>query len=168
MQRFFSKYKLYQMTPLLLTVLLSAACHLTDNYHQFRTLRINGWEQTDTLVFDLPRQKSSFSAFANIEIRYSGTYPYRSIWLEVKHNELDSTVFQTDTVECSLVNSKGTFDGTGISDLYQKSFPLTKISIKAHHAPKFKITHCMTDKQLKGIINVGIKLSYEPRQSEGK
>lgn len=154
------------MKHILLAIVLLTGCRPSDTYHHFKHLPQEGWNKKDTIVFTLPQQKDNSSGNVNIEIRHSGKYPYQSIWLIIAHNEIDSCIFQTDTIECNLIDSKGHFDGNGINDLYQKSFPCSFVSLRKNTAPTFKISHYMKDKNLPGITDIGIRISSAQHRSE--
>ena len=147
-------------------ILLAAACHAPEGYHAFRTLPDEGWKRGDTLYFSLPRQTGTRPCRAALEIRHRGDYPYCSLWLLVSHNTADSLTFRTDTVECMLVDKHGHFDGAGINDLYQKSFPLPDITLHEGSAPTFKIAPFMKDRLLEGISDVGIRLTPTQHPTE--
>lgn len=140
-------------------VLLAAACHAPEGYHAFRTLPDEGWKRGDTLRFSMPRQTRTQRCHGAVEIRHKGDYPYCSLWLLVCHNADDSLTFRTDTLECALVDKHGHFDGAGINDLYQKSFSLPDITLREGSAPTIKIAPFMKDRLLKGISDVGIRLT---------
>lgn len=150
----------YSPTLILLPALiwLAAACHKPEGYHAFHALPTDGWSKHDTVTFTLPRLETTAHCRAFVEIRHSGHYPYRSIWLTVSRNTADSLTFHTDTVECRLTDDKGHFDGTGLNDLYQKRFPLSDVILQAHTAPLVKIAPFLKDQQLKGITDIGIRL----------
>lgn len=139
-------------------ILLAAACHAPEGYHAFQTLPTKGWKRGDTLFFSIPRQTQTRHYHSTVEIRHRGDYPYCSLWLLIGHNTDDSLTFRTDTIECMLVDKHGHFNGAGINDLYQKSFPLPDITLHEGSTPTFKITPFMKDRLLKGISDVGIRL----------
>lgn len=139
-------------------ILLAAACHCPEGYHAFHTLPTEGWTKHDTAFFALPRQKATTRCRAFVEVRHSGRYSYRSLWLTVSRNTADSLTFRTDTLECRLTDDKGHFDGTGLNDLYQKRFPLPDIILQAHTTPLFKVAPFLKDQRLVGITDIGIRL----------
>ena len=156
---FASKQTLKKTILLPAIALLAAACHAPEGYHAFQTLPADGWKRADTLRFTLPRQTQTQPCQYAVEIRHHGCYPYRSLWLLVSHNTADSLTFHTDTIECTLVDKYGHFDGAGVNDLYQKSFPLPAVILQENTAPTFKIVPFMKDRQLEGISDVGIRLT---------
>ena len=140
-------------------MLLSAAgCHAPRGYHAFQSLPTDGWKRGDTLLFTLPRQTEPQHYHARIEVRHTGDFPYRSLWLVVSRNTVDSLTFRTDTIECVLTDPNGHFDGDGINNLYQKSFPLPDLTLPAGFTPTVKIAHHLQDRYLTGITDVGIRL----------
>lgn len=148
-----------QLFFLLPAALLSAAgCHAPRGYHAFQSLPTNGWKRGDTLLFTLPRQTEPQHYHARIEVRHTGDFPYRSLWLVVSRNTVDSLTFRTDTIECVLTDPNGHFDGDGINNLYQKSFPLPDLTLPAGFTPTVKIAHHLQDRYLTGITDVGIRL----------
>ncbi len=151
---------------MLLTGMSAVSCLPADNYHSFCSVQPAGWNKNDTLYLQLQEQKEESQCHAYIEIRHTQDYPYQSVWLLISHNETGQDVFRIDTVECKLTDNKGKFNGNGLSGSYQKSFPFKPIHLKKNTHPVFKISHFMKEKEIKGITNIGIRLSYGQNQSE--
>lgn len=151
---------------MLLTGMSAASCLPADNYHSFCSVPSTGWSKNDTLYLQLQEQREESQCQAYIEIRHTQEYPYQSVWLLVSHNEADSLTFRTDTIECRLTDNTGKFDGNGLSGSYQKSIPFKAIRLQKNTDPLFKITHFMKEKEIQGITDIGIRLSYGQNLSE--
>ncbi len=144
-----------------------SACYLSDKYHSFQPIPLTGWAKNDTLFFTLPQSQADNARYGlSLELRHNGNYPYRTLWLTVSHNTPDSMTFVTDTIECQLTNESGHFTGSGLNNLYQQAYQLADLTLNGSYAPVIKITHYMRDDTLRGICDIGIRLSSSPHQSE--
>lgn len=141
-----------------LMFIVLSACDTNAVYHSYNHIPIDGWNKSDTLFFT-PTLTDSLKAFQlSIDIRNKDNYPYTNIYLFISHNETDSCVFVTDTLECVLANKEGKWIGTGWGTLYQSSFAYMESFTYKNKNVRFKISHGMKDALLQGVSDIGIHI----------
>lgn len=135
-----------------------SACNKKILYHSFHTLPVNGWEQRDTLLFnvEVPDSQTYYKLF--LEIRNGSNYPYQNINLSVSYGLSDSVASSTDSLECILADKEGVWKGKGWGGLYQSAFPTKNVQINQPGNYFFKIAYILPDTILTGIQDIGIKL----------
>ena len=156
---------------LLLATCLTAACNENTGYHSYQSIPTEGWKKSDTLFFNVPVKDSLALLRLSAEIRNESNYAYRNIYLTVSHNLEDSTVWKTDTLLLILADKEGKWNGTGWGSLFQSTLPIGSAIVRHPGNYTFKITHGMQDELLKGINDVGVKITVSFRalhQSAGK
>lgn len=156
---------------MLLTTWVLTACDENTVYHSYQSTPPDGWKKSDTLFFNVPVKDSLALLQLSAEIRNESNYAYRNIYLSVSHNLEDSTVWKTDTLLLILADKEGKWNGTGWGSLFQSTLPIGSAIVRHPGNYTFKITHGMQDELLKGINDVGVKITVFSRdlhQSAGK
>lgn len=156
---------------ILLATCLTAACNENTVYHSYQSIPTEGWKKSDTLFFNVPIKDSLALLQLSAEIRNESNYAYRNIYLTVSHNLENSTVWKTDTLLLILADKEGKWNGTGWGSLFQSTLPIGSAIVRHPGNYTFKITHGMQDELLKGINDVGVKITVSSRalhQSAGK
>lgn len=130
-----------------LILLLLTSCQRNTLYHSYQPVNSMGWHKNDTMIYSLNSPIASQNLMLEIGLRHTDAYPYRDLWLNVNQ----------DTVHIYLTDSVGHWKGKGIGELRSLiqtvSFSHQKDSIK-----DIRITHIMTDKNLIGIHDIGIRI----------
>lgn len=119
------------------------------------------WTWKDTMEFELPELPAGRICHFEVGIRYTETYTYRDLWLLLRHNVADSTLWQTDTLCCPLYSSKGQPLGEGLFGLYTMDWPYTFLLSDGSHQARVQIIPCMRNDSLRGITDVGITVRLE-------
>ncbi|MDE6801012.1 MAG: gliding motility lipoprotein GldH [Phocaeicola sp.] len=143
-----------------LPIIILAACQSDIVYHSYKPVPLDGWNQSDTIVYTLPNYIPTGNYEVKIGIRYQESYPYRDLWLGISHNTEDTLTYITDTLQLFLVDEVGNKTGNGPCGLYQCDLPY-KASLHfcmEGNTRTFRIVHIMTDNPLIGITDVGIQL----------
>lgn len=83
-----------------------------------------------------------------IGIRHKDSYKYRDLWLTINQ----------DTLHLYLADSKGNWEGTGIGEIRQLTYPIEIHSLNQDSIQEFHITHIMEDNPLYGIHDIGLKI----------
>lgn len=142
-------------------LVVATSCHWGGTvYHQFRAVP-EGWSQTDTLLFALPPlSDGADKGRMFVDVRYTEKFPYRDLWLLVRHNMAGSVHWQTDTLCCPLFDKEGHPLGDGLLELFQTEVPYaTVVPPDSGHAC-VQIVHCMADDSLEGVSDVGIRIEW--------
>lgn len=141
-----------------IALVVIASCHWGDvEFHQFRPVAPE-WGRRDTLEFGLPLLEAGNRWSFGVDVRYTDAYPYRDLWLLVRHNVADSFIWQSDTLRCTLYDTEGCPLGKGLTGLYSIEVPLAVLSSDGGHQPRVQILHRMADSVLVGIQDVGLKV----------
>lgn len=93
-----------------------------------------------------------------MDVRYTEKFPYRDLWLLVRHNMADSLHWHTDTLCCPLFDEEGHPLGNGLLELFQTEVSCTTIISPDSVHTCVQIMHCMADDSLEGVTDVGIRI----------
>lgn len=150
--------RLKVLLTMAMLLLLSACGNDETVYHQYRTVPTQGWEREDTLSFVLPDSIFTRHPYRlEIELRHTENYAYRNLWIAVVRPH--STPPICDTLCLELADTEGKWYGEGNSStFYQFHAPAGDI-VFSHADTLIQLIHLMTPPRLKGISDVGIRLS---------
>lgn len=145
---------------LLVLFIVSAlsACDEQTVYHAFRSIPQEGWKRQDTLFFHVSVPDSQTSYRLTLEVRNRNTYPYQNLNLSVCYTGPGVGFQPADTLETTLANQEGRWQGDGWGGLYQSAFAAGSVRIEQPGDYLFKVSHTLPDEILPGINDVGIKL----------
>lgn len=144
---------------LLGTCLAGSCIEQKTAYHSYQPVPAKGWVQRDTLFFNVPLPDSAATHWhLYAEVRNRSDYPYRDLYLIIRHNLPDTLQWKTDTVKFVLTDREGKWTGTGWNGLFQSTVPAGTVDTRHPGKYVFKVTHAMKDESLKGLNNVGIRL----------
>ena len=142
----------------LIFVSFLVACNEKTAYYTFHHTPITGWEKNDTLLFDIPKLKTSGNYRSDLTLRINNMFPFMRLTLIVEQTVLPLDTTRIDTLNCELIGSNGIVKGNGIS-YYQYSFYLTDLQLLQGDSLHIKVRHDMKREILPGISNVGIRLN---------
>lgn len=135
-----------------------AACHDDTVYHTYQNLSSNGWNKQDTLEYTLPSQLAGHTYELEVGLRHTENYPYQDIWLEVLYPL--SPDRRPDTLHLSLADKWGNWKGKGTAgNMYQFTCTQDHPLHLSRADSLLQVVHIMRDKSLKGISDVGMRLS---------
>lgn len=140
-------------------VILATACYTDTVYHSYQSLPCKGWSKSDTVFFQVSLTDplpNTLKVFA--EVRNRTDYPYRNLHLFVCHNLPDSTNFRTDTLEFSIADKEGKWQGNGWGGIYVSECPVREEQEVHPGKYTFKVIHGMKDERLMGINDIGIRI----------
>lgn len=155
------KVRLSALVMLVVTFLPN--CVKREPYYKFEQIKNAEWKQSDTLTYIIDSTVINPTKIYDISIEISNNnkYPYRNIWLYIT-SEKQPTDSLLDSIpkEYVLADGFGKWEGAGFGTLFQSTFSLQKnVKFCEGSNYKIKVIHAMQDEPLKGIENVGIKLS---------
>lgn len=144
-----------------LSALLLAACQSNTVYHSYQPAPLTGWNKSDTLIYTLPSTIPTGAYELEIGIRHQEIYPYQNLWLGIAHNMKDSLTYTKDSLELILADKDGNWKGVGPGGLYQytQTFKKSVYIDQEGNSRTFRIYHIMSDKPLKGVSDIGVKLT---------
>ncbi len=149
-----------QCLCLVFALLTLLACNEPPVFCDYRATPVDGWEPCDTLVFDIDTLRNGGSHAMDVLVRASAVqpYPFQTLWLVLEQEWVSPALRRTDTLACTLATSDGDITGHGVAH-YQYAFPLDTLVLPAGEKGRVTIRHIMRSNGLKGITDVGIKLS---------
>lgn len=133
--------------------LATTACQDTTLYHTYRPVPDTGWQNSDTLVYTLPKALPNQDYRYGIGIRHKDSYLYRDIWLAIS-----SDTAHQDTIHLYLADTIGYWKGSGIGETRQFTFPIRPNLPTQDSIRQFRIHHIMQDQPLNGILDIGLKI----------
>ncbi len=145
----------------MLAVLLLASCDGTL-YHSYRSVG-GEWHRSDTIEFfppfdgECPAPMGLF-----VGVRYSSSFSYRNLWLQVEKVADDSVVWR-DTLCCAMFDNDGRRNGSTAGVLYQLESPAGVQNLLCDKPCIVRITHIMNDTLLRGVYDVGIRFASPGR-----
>ena len=130
-----------------LTTIMS--CQNGTKYHTYIPVDPDDWKRTDTLVFTLPQALPPSLYLFEIGIRHDDSYLYRDLWLTTG----------SDTLHLYLADSIGNWKGNGIGNIRLFTAPVRPLHSPHDSLHGIRIRHIMRDTPLKGIHDIGIRIS---------
>ncbi len=150
------------MRNLIVIVLFLGLCTVScDQNRVFETnlaMKDAQWERSQIAKFDIAIDDTLAYYSIFINLRNSGQYPYRNIYLFSKIKSPDGK-YARDTSEFILADAKGKWLGKGIGDLWEHQF-LYKKGVQFPTSGEYiiELEQAMRDKELKYITDVGVRV----------
>ena len=146
----------YASTGLLFFFLVS--CSHNEIFFEYHSFKKEGWDRKDAAAFHINTNNTTDLFDVSLEIRNNNDYPFRNIWLFVDSQTPGGKV-RTDTIGVDLADVYGKWYGKGIS-LYSLTIPYeTGIRFRQEGTYTYFIRHGMREDRLKGISDIGLKIS---------
>lgn len=146
-------------------VALLVACHGRRTYHSYQAVDAQCWSATDTLRFtpDALSEDGLYSLLAGV--RVNEHYPYRDLWLVVEQRTPSAATTTSphtehvsrDTLHVLLTDAKGNWLTQGVV-LHTSEDVVTATRLTHDNPPEFLVYHIMRDQNLKGVMEVGLKI----------
>jgi len=151
-----------KLPVLILMVLGIISCSPKEVFFEYHSFANDKWNRNDTAVFNVEITEKSQAYDVSIELRNNDAYPFSNIWLFVDY-KLPNGKIRTDTVTADLADIYGKWYGKGMS-LYNLSIPYeTAVLFPDTGTYTYSIRQGMRDDPLKGISDIGLKVSKKVR-----
>ena len=151
--------RLIIVLELVAVVLLCCSCDNNKTaYNNYEPITVEGWERSDTVVFENIVIKTTADYKEEIGLRINDAFPYLNLFLVVDQEIRPGHIFRRDTISCSLMDNEGNVKGDGLS-YYQYSFPLTTLRLNSGDTLGIRVRHNMRREILPGIADIGMKIS---------
>ena len=142
----------------ILCCIILFACVDKNTHISFRSLKNTEWNKDSICQFEIKISDTINPHQIFIQTRNDNMYPYRNIWLFVDFQTPSGNV-RRDTIGIGLADDFGKWNGQGLSMnkmevCYEESFIFRQSGNYV-----FSIRHGMRDDILKGISEIGIKIS---------
>ena len=143
----------------ILIFLATVSCSHNEIFFEYHSFSNAEWNQNDSVVFNVPIEKNSQLCDVSIEIRNSDAYPFSNIWLYIDFTTSGGNIVN-DTIGKDMADEYGRWLGKGLS-LYNRSITYKPPFILFPDSGMyvFSIRHAMQVNPLKGISDIGLKVS---------
>ena len=155
-------------------LMLTVACGMTSCdrlpiYSHYEPTPTSGWEKNDTICFGIPPVSKAGNYKEELGLRINEDYPFRGLCLVIQQTVLPSGYCHNDTLNCNLIDKKGTIRGIGISH-YQYTFHVNTIRLAEGDSLHLLVKHNMKREIMPGVTDIGIKIERDAgsRQYAGK
>lgn len=139
-------------------MLLLYACNVNDLFDKAVDIPKGKWNVSNPVTFVFPVSDTLSYYSIVFSLRNDNNYPFSNLFLFI---DTKSPRGQTrrDTVEVTLADPKGKWMGKGIGGIWQNKYYFRK-NIRFPQSGEYKIiiSQAMRNKDLEGIIDVGIKI----------
>lgn len=140
-------------------LLLFTACDQTRLFEEYKVIEDYNWHYQDTVEFELTVKDTTASYDMLLNLRHTGNYPYRNIWVQLVSKAPNGGVNQLKN-EFKLAEKDGRWTGNGLGGIYDHRFRVKQnFRFGRKGTYKFKVIHLMRKENLKGIMDVGLRVS---------
>ena len=162
-----SSHLLRHFTKVAVGILLTAtfvACYDRTSFFNYHAINLDGWDRTDFQEYQVNAISEEGYYMEEIGVRTTKAYPYQQLHLIVKQEIISTTGthpnrFRRDTLHIDIYDSWGKPKGKGI-DLFQNVVPFKTLPLKAGDSISLQIAHDMKALSIKGISDVGLKVTH--------
>ena len=143
---------------LLLAVTLLMSCGKKTIYSGIKMMPSEGWSIYNQAIFPVTITDTITPGDVILTIRSNSDYPYRNIFLFITTTSPQGYSLK-DTVEIYLADEKGTWQGKGLGDIHDLSYPLrTNVIFPYSGTYQFRIEQGMRREELAGITDIGLRI----------
>lgn len=139
-------------------MLLLASCDRSTTYSQYAHIPDTGWERNDSLFFDIPAITSDGRYASDLQLRLDRNFPYLAVSATVEVNVWPSGRRQRYTIDCQRIDDNGQPIGKGLG-YYNCHFLIDTLSLLTGDSLHICVTHHMQQEVVKGVKDLGIRLS---------
>lgn len=129
---------------------------VVDELHSFGE---EGWHMDTAVTSQWIAQDSATPIFMRMYVRHTTDYPYSNLYLFRSITSNVGLVY-SDTVNVSLADALGQWNGEGMSNLKTMQVPIGRGAVRFEEGVPYelRIVHGMRDTLLSGITDVGVVL----------
>ncbi len=144
-------------TLLIFSVFLFSQCDKNRVYEENKEIPDAVWTRDHKITFPVEIKDSITPHNIYVNIRNSGSYPYRNIYLFITTSS--KGIIVKDTLECLLADEKGKWYGDGLGDLWDHQISFKK-NIRFPHTGTyiFEFEQAMRSENLPMIVDVGLRV----------
>jgi len=144
---------------LFLVMLFAFSCKSNSFYDNVYDIKKGEWQKKQVVRFDVPVLDTIHGYNLLFEIRNTNEYPYSNLFLFVTTTSPNRAT-KRDTLEITLADEKGKWLGQGLGGIRSNEFEFkNNIRFPVPGYYKVEITQGMRDDVLRGIIDVGLKIT---------
>lgn len=146
-------------TLLALCLFILTACDPLVIYHHYEPLTDSQWKDVDTLTFTPQLLDSEVAYQVDLEIRMLHSYPYQDINIGYQYLSPTQEIVQAGTCHLNLTDTYADKNGRGVAGLYAYPTILKSLFVENTGDYTIQVFQQQKDSVLKGIQDLGIKLS---------
>jgi len=143
-----------------LLMLYMYGCRQINHFSAAEQIPESGWQISNRIGFDveITDTLSAFDIF--FTLRNNNDYPFRNLYLFITVVSPEGYAIK-DTLEYQLSDEKGNWFGSGLGDIHDLTVPFKRdVLFPESGSYRFIIEHGMREEELKGIIDIGIRIRY--------
>ena len=154
------------ITAAALITVATLSCDRTTLFSDSYTIEEKKWSMYDPAKFACTVEDTTTAFDIKFSLRTSTDYPYRNIYLFIVTSfPSGSTV--TDTLHAMVADEKGSWLGKGAGDLRALTIPYkSNVFFPEKGEYHFMVLHGMRDTVLKGVYDVGMKITLRESQKK--
>jgi len=140
--------------------LMGMACTDADiEWSGFQSVDPQGWSLDSTLVLNVEPEEVNRGYALEMAVRHTVDYPYSNLFV-FRNIILEQDTLYSDTLELSLADEYGEWNGKGSGLVREMVFPYRQnlLRFEESGAYRFTFAHGMRDTQLTGIERIGLRL----------
>lgn len=154
MLKFFTKF-----SGILCLVLLNC-CQTNELYDKTFSFPDDSWSYDDVVDFEFTVPDTTKPYDLYLQLRNSGKYSYRNIWLFIETKAPNGNVLR-DTLEIMLADETGRWLGKGIGNVNEMQISYKENAYFLNRGIfNVSVQHAMRDSVLVGIMDFGFRLQY--------
>ena len=153
------KHSLFLLFMSLTVALFFCSCNRKTIYSHYEHTPVDGWgwDQIDTLYFDIPSLAQDGAYSEEIGLRCNTSYPFQELALIILQEVLPEGRQLCDTVTFRITDDNGFYQGQGVYH-YHYSMPLSDLILHKGDSLHVAVCHIMRRKNVTGIADVGLTL----------
>lgn len=146
---------------LLVASIAMTACGKGVYYDQSLAVDEHGWQQTDSLDFEVEVDDTMQLYDFLVEVRNNVQYPYSNIFLFINTTFPDGSIAR-DTLECPLADDMGQWYGKRAGRYVDSRYRIRqgKMRFPMLGTYRFSISNGMRDSAVNGVKDIGLRIEY--------
>lgn len=155
---------LFFLSPFFVAAMFFTACDSKRYFEENKPIEKGNWQSVEKARFDvqITDTLSTYNFFLNV--RNSVDYSFSNLYLFIRTTNPAGKKAQ-DTIECQLADYTGKWLGSGSGSLKFNRFLIQKgVSFRKKGHYTFEIEQAMRVKELKGIMDIGIRIEKNPKR----
>ena len=139
-------------------IVFIVACDPDRIYEENLEVENSSWNINDRKEFTFPITDTNSLYNVYVNIRNTNDYAYQNLYLFIEMTSPSNKFFK-DTVEVTLADSKGKWNGSGIGNIWTNQFPLLQeVRLLESGNYKIMVVQGMRHENLDAISDVGVRV----------
>lgn len=128
------------------------------SFHTYCSIAPEGWQNQDTLDFELCIRDSAVCYALTVEMRNRAEYPYLNLPLSIAFVDSVGTLLACDSIQLLLADGQGSWRGKGWGGLYCSAKEAKPICVPYSGRYTLRLSYALPDSLLPGLSDIGIRL----------